>query len=244
MKQLLQFSLTGLLLASLAGLWWERNRLAESRTDNQRLREELGEAQRLANSKEVAQNAQQSEELERLRAEAREVHKLRNEVSQLRAGAKQVEQLRTENQQLRAASRAPVPTPTAGAAAPPATAPQEAYYAKENWTFTGYATPDAALQSAIWAMREGDTRTFFASLAPEEMARLQKEWGNKSEAQVAADTKRQTDRISSIRILESKALSDDEVVLSIYATGGEDHVQKISMKRFGTEWKMAGPKRD
>ena len=39
-------------------------------------------------------------------------------------------------------------------------------------------------------------------------------------------------------------MSDDEVVLAAYAVGGEDRLQKISLKRSGAEWKFAGPKRD
>ena len=152
--------------------------------------------------------------------------------------------MRADNQRLRTGGRPLQSAPNAGAATPAAAASQEGYYPKENWAFIGYETPEAALQSAIWAMREGDTRTLLASLTPEEMARMQKEWGNKSEAQVSADAKKGTDKISGIRILESKTLSDEEVVLSIYAAGGEDKVQKIAMKRYGAEWRMAGPKRD
>ena len=100
------------------------------------------------------------------------------------------------------------------------------------------------MQSVIWAMRESDTRTLLARVTPEEMQRMQKEWGNKSEVQVSADAKRGTDKISGIRILERKTLSDDEVVLSVYVAGGEDKVQKISMKRYGAEWKLAGPKKE
>src|SRR6185436_15901470 len=111
------------------------------------------------------------------------------------------------NQRLRVGVRAPQAAPGNGATALPATTSQEGYFAKESWAFTGYATPEAALQSVIWAMREGDIKTFVASLAPEEMARIQKEWGDKPEAQVSADTKRGTDKISGIRILDSKALS-------------------------------------
>ena len=33
-------------------------------------------------------------------------------------------------------------------------------------------------------------------------------------------------------------------MLSVFAARGEDKVQKISMKRYGAEWKMAGPKRE
>jgi len=77
------------------------------------------------------------------------------------------------------------------------------------------------------------------------LARVMKdEWEGKSEAEIGADAKRNMDEINSFRILESKTLSDDEVVLHIYAAGGEDPVQKISMKRLGAEWKFAGPKKE
>ncbi len=244
MKRFFQLTLAGLFLASLAVHVFERRRISGLRQDNEGLREELAAAKQLVDAKISDQSGTTTEELERLRAEAREVHKLRNEVSQLRSGVKEADQLRAENQRLRAAGRPLQGAPGTGVAAPSATASQDGYYAKEHWAFTGYATPEAALQSVIWAMREGDTKTLLASLTPEEMERMQKEWGNKSEAQVSADTKRGTDKISGIRILESKTLSDDEVVLSVFAAGGEDKVQKISLKRYGAEWKMAGPKRE
>ena len=233
--------MAGLLLASLSVLLNERGRTTALQQEIERLRETQAATQQ---AKPIEQNGQQNEELERLRNEAREVHKLRNEVSQLRAGAKDLSQLRTENQQLRSAGQHLRTAPETGAIATSAAGPQEPFYARENWAFAGYATPEAALQSVVWAMREGDMKTFLASLTPEEMARMEKEWGNKSEAEISNDSKRGIDKISNIRILESKALSDDEVVLSVYAAGGEDKVQKISMKRFGAEWKLAGPKKE
>src|SRR5437667_1125613 len=244
MKRFFQLILASLLLASLAVHVVERRRISSLQQVNEALREELAAAQQSIGARGGYQNRATNEELERLRAEAREVHKLRNEVSQLRAGVKESDQLRAENQRLRGAGRQLQTAQSTGVAAPSAAASQDGYYAKENWAFTGYATPEAALQSVIWAMREGDTRTLLASVTPEEMARMQKEWGSKSEAQISADAKRGTDKISGIRILESKTLSDDEVVLSVFAAGGEDKVQKISMRRYGAEWKLAGPKKE
>jgi len=244
MKHILQFILAGLLLAGLEVLYIERGRVVALQQENQLLREDLAAARRLISASESGASARTNEELERLRTEAREVRQLRNEISHLRSGVKELDQLRIENEQLRAATRQSSAAAKTGAAIPAAAPLQEGYYAKESWAFSGYATPEAALQSVIWAMREGDTKTFLSSLAPEEMARVQREWGNKSEAEISDDAKRGTDKISSIRILESKTVSDDEVVLNVYAAGGEDKVEKISMKRFGAEWKVAGPKKD
>ena len=239
MKLVLQILTAGLFLAGLGLLVTERGRVAALRTENERLRGELAAAQRSIDSI----KAQQNRELEQLRTEVSEVHKLRNEVTQLRAGAKTTEQLRAENQRLRGADRQLQAAPKAGTT-PPATVPQEGYYAKENWAFSGYATPEAALQSVVWAMREGDTKTILAAVTPEEMARMQSEWAGKSEAEISADAKQGTEKINSIRILDSRAISEDEVVLNVYAAGGEDKIQKISMKRLGGEWRMAGPKKE
>jgi len=242
MKSCSQCVIGGLLLASLAFLWAQRGRVVDLGHQNERLRAQLAETQRLIGASRTAQSGEQNEELERLRTEMSELHKLRNEVSQLRAGAKETERLRTENQQLRAANRPPQTAPRIGEADPPTAASQDGYHTKESWTFAGYATPEAALQSLVWAMREGDTKTLLASLTPEESARKAKDWAGKSESEIGADAKHDSDKINSFRILESKTLSDDEVVLHIYVSGGDDKVEKISMKRVGAEWKFAGEK--
>ncbi len=244
MKPLTYVIALGLVAASLGAFVTQWNVATRLRQENERLKGDLATAQRLARVTANDPNARRSQELERLRTEAGEIHKLRNEVSQLRAGARELDKLRAENQQLRGSNQRIPVAPNASPGGAPATAAPEAFYPKENWAFAGYATPEAALQSVVWAMREGDTKTFLASVTPEEMARMEKEWGNKSEAQISADARKGADKISSVRILERKVLSDDEVVLSLYAEGGDDKIQKISMKRFGAEWKLAGPKRD
>lgn len=243
MKLFYHVILIGLALAGAAGFVSMRNKAAVLHQENLRLRDELA-TQRAAGDDPAGPKAQRNAELERVQAEAREVHKLRGEISQLRAGAKEAEKVAMENQRLRAATQQLQTAPRTGAAVEPAAASQEGFYAKENWAFAGYASPEAALQSIAWAMREGDTKAFLAAVTAEERERMEKEWGNKSEAEVSADARKGTEKVKNIRILERKAISDDEVVLSIYAEGGDDHVQKMSMKRFGTEWKLAGPKRD
>lgn len=236
--------MAGLTVACLAGFLAQRNSVARLRRENDRLTEELLATRQSASAAANTRSERQSAELERLRTEAREVHKLRNEINQLREGAKRLDELRTENRQLRTANEQLRAMPRTGAAAAPAAAQPEGYYPKESWVFAGYSTPEAALQSIVWAMREGDTGTFLAGLTPEEVARMQEGWGDKTEAEISADSRKGADKIRAVRILERQALSDDEIVLSIYAEGGEDRIQKISMKRFGGDWKMAGPRRD
>src|SRR5205823_6916352 len=110
---------------------------------------------------------------------------LRNEVSQLRTTTKEADKLRAENQQLRSQNqqlRGAGPTPSSASATP---APKD-QFPRDSWGFSGYATPDAALVSAISAMKEGNPKSYLESLSPEEQARLSKVWENKSAEEIAA----------------------------------------------------------
>ncbi len=220
-----------LALAGGAAYWSERSRLATLLAENARLRAELEEhtARSATRASAIA-----PEELERLRAEAREVHRLRNETTQLRQRSNEVARLQTELQQLRGQAGSP-----AAAAAPAAAPASPGYFPKQDWVFSGYATPESAFQSAIWAMREGDTAAFLASLAPEDQEKYRRKWANQSEAEVAEQTRAQIAKLSAVRILEEHKVGDDEVVLRIHAEGSEDSVQKIPLIRVGNEWRLS-----
>jgi len=133
--------------------------IAQLQRENQTLRGEI-QAREQAGTSDAAQ-AMLDEELRRLRAEAQEVHKLRNEVSQFRAQRSELDKLLTENQRLKTA-------PVATVSSVVQNAQQPEYFAKENWTFAGYATPEAALQTFLWAMRQADLKTLQASVTAED----------------------------------------------------------------------------
>ena len=51
---------------------------------------------------------------------------------------------------------------------------------KDTWAFTGYGTPEAALQTMMWARREGDSKSAPGEPdSPGFMDRAQKAWGDK-----------------------------------------------------------------
>ena len=192
------------------------------------------------------QSQKQTREIEKLRAEAQEVARLRNEVNQLRKGGVEASQLRAENERLRnSAKAATVPNP-----AEPA--PWEAtkdHFPKDSWHFAGYATPENTLVSAIWAMREGNPKTYLDSLSPEEQARMTKEWGNKSEAEIAAKHQQDVSSITGLRVLGQQDISPDQVVMDVYIEGrdGQNKMQKVTMKRMANDalgssygWKVVG----
>jgi myosin heavy subunit len=180
---------------------------------------------------EEQQKKEQMEQMVRLvdelRAQQREAEKLRE----------QNQKLKMDNDHLRDAAAAYKP-----AAASSQTAASD-QLSRENWKFAGYATPEAALVSSIWSMKEGNPKTYLDSLAPEEQARMAKIWENKSEAEVAAKHQQDVSAITGMRILDRKPVSADEVQMSVYIQG-VDRMEKVSMKLIDNQWKFAGFIRD
>lgn len=182
-------------------------------------------------------NASQSGSL--AKDQVSELMRLRGEVGQLRNQKNDLDKLRAENRQLRSA---PNPRP---AAQPEAAAEQESF-PKQSWAFVGYANPESAFQSAVWAMNKGDVKTVLASMAPAELERMQKEWTDRSEAEIAAKFSAEFESVKGFRILKKEALSDDEVVLTLYVEGlnPNEGTPRMKVQRVGNEWKVAGAHKD
>ena len=168
-----------------------------------------------------------------------ELLRLRNQAAQLKQATNELQKLRAQAQQLQAAQQArsaeaapaatPTPTPNVASAPVP----------RESWAFAGYATPEAALQSAIFSMSQGDVQTFLASLSPEEAQRVQKSFENKTPEQFAQDGQREMARVKSFQVLGREDLGPDRVMLQVYGAG-EERVQRVIMQKIGEEWKWAG----
>jgi hypothetical protein len=232
-----------LLIAIVAAVvGWQK--AVQLRAELQSLQAQLEAAQQETASQSDAKAKQEEAKQAQLHAEAQDLLRLRGEVAQLRAGAKDLEKLRAENQQLKSANQQ---LRTAGApAATPAAAPSETgkdIFPREAWAFSGYATPEAALVSAISAMKEGNPKTYLDSLAPEEQLRMAKAWENKPEAELAAKHQQDVSAITGMRVLDRKTISPDEVQMSVYVQG-VDRIEKVSMKLINNEWKFGGFMRD
>ena len=93
--------------------------------------------------------------------------------------------------------------------------------------------------SAIWAMREGNPKTYLDSLSPEEQLRMAKSWQNKSEAEIAAKHQQDVSVITGMRILGQQTVSANEVTMDVFVEG-VNRPEKVSMKRVGNDWKFGG----
>lgn len=211
--------------------------------ENRALRQQLdqmaafaAENERLSNL--VAQaNRSQSLPGEQLK----ELLRLRGEVSVLRQQGKELETLRNENRQARAALESSLKTQSAGATAAAATAD---YWPRDSWAFVGYASPEAALQSSIWAGNKGDLKTFLGGTTGELQKMVEKDLEGKSESEVSAKVLAESARLKSVRVLNREVQADDTVVLTAaFEDGTDTHTTKLLMKKIGNEWKLSGPPR-
>ena len=93
--------------------------------------------------------------------------------------------------------------------------------------------------SAVWAMKEGNPKTYFASLSVEEQGRMAKVWENKSEQEIVTKHQEDVSPITGVRVLDRQTISPDEVVMNVYIEG-VGRMEKVSMKRVNEEWKFGG----
>ena len=158
-----------LLLAVLIAIGvWERTSLAGLRADNAALREQQSSAQALAE-----ENAALAARLSDAPASALEVNKsellrLRNDVRRLRSTQTDPARLRAENDRLAGDLKS-------GKIRPARLADQPGFVARDRWANVGNATPEAALQSVVHAMREGNLDLLLELLGGSEASAMRRE---------------------------------------------------------------------
>ncbi len=195
------------------------------REENALLREQLGRFDEAGSQNQPVSNpVKEAADIAALSKQQQELLRLRGEVGVLRSQQKEMQMVQAENRQLHVARSQGSP-PVAQDSFP-----------KETWAFAGYADPESAFKSLIWAMSKGDLKTILTGVSPEEATKISKEFEGKSESEIAAAA---TGEITGFRLIKKQPLSDDEVVLTLFGDGKEETV-KLKFKRVGTEWKMSG----
>ncbi|MGA2557816.1 MAG: hypothetical protein ABSG04_16220 [Verrucomicrobiota bacterium] len=227
----LKFSiLVAMVLAAGAALWGLQHKfqvkLSGENSALQRQIDQLtplaAENQRLSNQVALAQlspasSNNQSAELRRLRAET-EAQKL------------EIQKLRSQ---------------MAAAAAPPPSGelPFSMRFVnipKESWAFAGYDSPEAALQSMLWATRQGDVNAIRESLTPAELdRRLAGDWKDKTDGEIADAGLQRLSKATGFQILKFEMLGDDTTHFTVYIHGFDPPDQPVwmDMKQIGGGWK-------
>jgi hypothetical protein len=197
--------------------------------ENQGLRQQVDQMAELVAENERLSNlvAQASQSRPLSEDQMRELVRLRGEVGALR-------------QQGKAPASQPNETPPAPAKAAPA-APTADYCPRASWSFAGYASPNSALQSALWAASKGDLKTLAGCLTGDAQKIAETLLGSKSGGEIQAGVISQLAGFKSLRVLSSEARDEDTVVLTTEteeANGTE--TRKALMKKVGGDWKLSG----
>jgi len=229
--------LTGgcLLAGTLAVVVFQKNAISSARLENAKMRQVREEAARLEQENHgIAELRLQNEAMESLRNSHQELLRLRNEVRQLRAQGSEVEKLRQENQRLASTIK------SLSSRKSPSFAEMEGYAAKETWSHSGFATPEAAVQTLLWAVREGQINAVAECMSPESRPWFEKEFAHKSEEakkKALQDGLGQLVQTGGYRLVDKEEVADDKVLLGIQAVAGGT-VAKVVLRRFGNEWKF------
>lgn len=120
---------------------------------------------------------------------------------------------------------------------------------KNQMTFAGYATPEAAIQSIAWAAVNGDSQKALACFSPE----MQADITNKPNGlrKFRADINRNGQQIQGLQVLARKMLADDraEVKVKLDSTNPPNHGGPMRglfiqpLVKIGGEWKLNGSTR-
>lgn len=156
----------------------------------------------------------------------RELLRLRGEIGVLRQETQELEAAREENRLARAANAGPTAD----------------YWPQDSWTFAGYASPEATLQTFLWGAKTGNLEAVLAGLTPDMRRGFEAEFKGKSEEETEVRLMDTIVPLQSVHILSRETQADDEVVLSTaFQTPNEIQTNQIVLKRVGNEWKLWQP---
>jgi hypothetical protein len=211
----------------------QHEKLARLETENKRLSNLLGQATNsLFNLSQDLLKLRAEEEL--LRQQTNELQTLREQTQQLRAALKVAPDSLSANVPHAAPPSASVPPANPQPANLPPEVPPQNIYPRESWAFAGYATPEATVQSAVWAMGKGDANSFLAGFDPELRQAMEKAFEGTSFADQAA---KKMNGITGFRIIRKDIFPDDTVALAV-SMDGENDVEKMYLKKIDGQWKI------
>ena len=167
--------------------------------------------------------------------DSRELLRLRGEVTALRQQTADLQSALTENRQVHAPPDRSSHNTNAVNATPTAD-----YWPRSSWAFAGYASPDAALQSSLWAANNGDVKAALAGATGQLQKSIETDLSSKSESEVSARLMDALGGVQSVRILDRAAQPDGSVLFTVSLEGLYDtRTGKLLLQQVGNDWKIA-----
>jgi len=234
---------TVIVIAGIASvLLWQNVQNGGLRDDNDRLR------QMLTGLKQISDVSTPSVADEALTDEQRaELLKLRAEVTDLRTETNQIAGLMDANQKLKVSlreARTPVQPATASPKKKPEDALPQDIHPKATWAYRGYASPEATVESTLWAMMKGDKDTALKAFSPEMLPEMERQMEGKD---FAEEMKKMN--MAEFRVLDRQQIAPDEMVLTISTARQDENGNNINnsqedtvFRRINGEWKVTKDK--
>lgn len=186
-----------------------------------------GQIQKLQQERDDATNqlALMSEATARANSNTIELLRLRSAVGMLRLRTNELGRLLQSGQANNA---------TAGS-------PGQTNFPRASWKFAGFATPETALQSYMWAKSRGDVKTAFDSATPQLRQEIKDTYfKDKSDEEISAILIDSAKNQTGIQILKKMSAADDQVIYQIHIDGTADaDYSLVTMKKIDDEWKVS-----
>ena len=108
-----------------------------------------------------------------------------------------------------------------------------------KFTFAGQATPEAAIESMLWAASKGDFEKMQTFQTANEWKRFKSSVAGKSDAEMIHDAIARANALLGYKIAKREVVRSGEVHLTLQSPVSDGDVT-VSMKRINNEWKYDG----
>ena len=116
--------------------------------------------------------------------------------------------------------------------------------ASTGFHFAGYATPEASVESMLWAGSRGDFTGFLAACTPAQAERFENKMAGNSDEEIASEAKAWANALKGYQITGKDVVSENEVHLHIHATPSTAGLHSgkviVVMRKVGNDWKQEG----
>jgi RNA polymerase sigma factor (sigma-70 family) len=224
--------LTATLVATVGTSIYQTRQASNLRTQVQNLQQQLQPI--------TDQNRQLTLDRERATLQLAALH---GEIGRLNSNNSELLRLRSETGRLRQQTNELgklVRTWSATASTPDQSATPTSF-PKDTWAFVGFDTPEATVQSFMWAKSHGDVKTAFDAATPELKRKiLDRDFKDKSDAEISASLVDSAKNQNGVSILKRMNVADDQVIFQIHFEGYPDNSFNIlTLKKIDNEWKVS-----
>jgi hypothetical protein len=217
-------------LATLWGVWAQRNQIAGLRAEQQQLLAQLAAtADRAASPGTAEPTGAPPVALQPALVATPELLRLRNEVTRLTERRRELAAARADNERLHAQLARWGTNGPAGFRLPPG------YVRKSEARFLGYGSPEDTIQSLLWSIQNRDITNLVQAFASPRADQLLAETAQSKRS--AEDYFGDTGALPGIAILSRKQLPDGSVELEVEMVPGLAPAP-IRLRQFGGQWKI------